>query len=470
MFPWNSRRARQAGRDRFRPGLGLGSTAPEALEGRQLLAYSALGTSLPDLTVSGFASTAASWGGQLTVTVNVRNLGASTIIEPLALNPGATSSADAPASTVAVFAVTNPHSLRGAVQVGSVDIPAVTQNNAVQITQSFTLPARPAGFPGDGGKVYLVFKANATGTVFETDTTNNVSAPVPLFIQAPLPELSVVGFDIPPVIQPGDVIQPNIRIANFGPADTGVQGPVGVALVASTTPQFVPGSSSVLATYTVSNIPGVQNVANQGGVFSDANLNPQQNIVTIVGDPVMLPTGPAKYYIGVVVDPFRQITQLQSVGNVRRPKEPFSMAHLVGPPIAGLPPAGQIVPGGAANVPVFPFPFGGVLVGGTLDGSIFPAPFPPGTVVSTGITSAGTPSRPGSIGATSTSGAGVGTGSGTDNTVYPFPTPARRVSFLTHTPKAFTVSATNFAGFDGRKGQQVAVDSLFARLNGDSNA
>ena len=388
MFPWNSRRTRRVGRDRFRPGQSAGLVATvEGLEARQLLAFSVLGQSLPDLTITGYASTAASWGGPVTVTVNVRNLGASTIIEPLALDTNATSSADAPASTVGVFAVRNPRSLRGAVEVGAVSLPPIRQNSFLQQTSTFILPPQPLGFPGNGGKVYLVFKANATGTVAESDTTNNVSKPVPLLIEAPLPDLEAVGLDLPPVMQPGDVVQANVRIANFGPADTAAQGPVYVALVASRTPNFVVGSSQVIALVTLANIPGIQNTATRGPVFADSNQTPQQNVVTFGFPPTMLPGAgfARKYYIGVVVDPTNNLKQLSTLSNFGGRKEPFSLIQRVGPPIVGLPPAGVLVPG--ATIPVFPFPLGDKLVGGSLDGSSFPAVYPP---VALGSPSAGT--------------------------------------------------------------------------------
>ena len=84
MFSRESRRTRRNGNDRRRPCLAI----VETLERRELLAYSGLGFSLPDLTVTGFASPVASYGGPVTVTVNVRNIGASSTLEPLALSPG----------------------------------------------------------------------------------------------------------------------------------------------------------------------------------------------------------------------------------------------------------------------------------------------------------------------------------------------------------------------------------------------
>jgi hypothetical protein len=402
VFPWESRQTSRSRRDRRRPDVGVG--ALESLERRELLAFSPIGFSLPDLTVSGFASPAASWGGPLTVTVNVSNLGTSTIIEPNALAPGSTSTADAPASVVDVYALRKPHSAKStAVLLGTVDVPALAQNTVTQITSTITLPPQPFKFPGDGGKVFVVFVANGTGTVLDTDKTNDASAPVPLLIEAPLPELAVVGLDVPPVMQPGDTIQPNIRIANFGPADTLPQGPVQVALVASTTPTFNLGSS-IIAVYTIPNIPGASQVASQGQVFGDANLNPALNVVTIAGNPVTLPVSPSVYFIGVVVDPNNQIKQLQKVPQFTRPKNPFSLSHVVGPPIANLPPAGVLVAGGIDNVPLFPLPFNGLTIGALPNATVTPAPFPPTTIsasatttsaasVITGATARATPVR-----------------------------------------------------------------------------
>ncbi len=235
MFRWNSRRVRRGGRDQIRPVLGSGLGAVERLEARELMAYSVLGYSLPDLTSSGYASTAAAWGGPVTVTATVRNIGSSTLVEPNALAPTVGSSSDAVPSVVNVYASKSPRSLNGAVLVGQLSIPAVPENSFIQSTQTFNLPQQPVGFPNQGGKVYLTLQANGTGTVYESDTTNDLSNKIPLRIEASLPELAVVGFDVPPVMQPGDVIQPNIRIANLGPADTPANVPVTISLVESPT-------------------------------------------------------------------------------------------------------------------------------------------------------------------------------------------------------------------------------------------
>ena len=73
--------------------------------------------------------------------------------------------------------------------------------------------------------------------------------------------------------------------------------------MASTTRKFTAGSS-ILATYTVPNIPGTTQVSSGAELVADTNLNPQNNVVTITGAPLTLPVAPKVYYIGVVIDPF----------------------------------------------------------------------------------------------------------------------------------------------------------------------
>ena len=340
----------------------------EVLEARELLAYSPLGFSLPDLTVQAYASTAAAWGHDLTVTVTVSNLGASTITEPLNQQQNAASSADSPATEVDVYASTSKKGPKNAVLLGAVSLPnGVSQNSVVQTTQTITLPSQPAGLPGDGGKVYLYFVVNPTGAVLESDDTNNMSGPVPLLIEAPLPELEAVAFDVPSSLQPGDTIVPTVRVGNFGtvasPAFT-------VWVVASTTPTFNAGSQPV-EEFTFPSIPPISDVTSKTPVFTDANLDPQENIVTLTGNPATLSLTPGKYYLGVVVDPFNQVKEIGKVPQYVAPKNPFTFPHLV-KAIPGLPPAGQVTSGGATLIPNFPNTVGGFLVGSDVNGT-FPA-------------------------------------------------------------------------------------------------
>ena len=56
----------------------------ERLEARELMAFSSLGFSLPNLTISGVVGSTAAWGGTLGLTASVDNIGASSITNPIA--------------------------------------------------------------------------------------------------------------------------------------------------------------------------------------------------------------------------------------------------------------------------------------------------------------------------------------------------------------------------------------------------
>ncbi len=326
MSPRESRRTGRLGRVQDRPILA----ALECLEGRQLLAFSPLGFSLPDLIVSGTSSPLASYGRDVSVTVDVQNIGASSLIEPLALQPGAVSTADAPPSTVGVFLTPRQNSLRGAIRIGTINVPFLRQNNLVQITTNIRLPSRPAGFPGNGGRVFLNFQANADNRVIEAESANNRSNNVAVRIAPPLGDVAVVRFDVPPVLQPGDTIRPTIVLVNSGSVETGA-GPSEVLLVTSRSPRFG-GDTNIIARYPVGNIP-------PGGS------------VTIEGTPIKLPATRRVFYLGVLVGG-------RNTG--------VRVSRRVGPPIQDLPPAGALVDV-ASNPPQFPFPAG--IAGGNTIGT-----------------------------------------------------------------------------------------------------
>jgi hypothetical protein len=337
----------------------LDLAALERLEGRDLLTTSPLGLSLPDLTVSGFAAPVAAWGGPLAVTVDVENLASTSQIQPLALAPGSASPADVTSADVAVFVSARRRFGPDAVQIGTITVPGLTQNTEVQQTQTFTLPSRPAGFPGVGGQVFVTFEVNPpTSTsnpqraILESDVTNNIAtARQPVRIQPALPDLRVVGLDVPPVMQPGDTIQPQIKIANFGTVDTQLQGPVVVDLVASTSPTFTSGST-VVEQFTIVNIPPQSIAPTQSRVLGTQNVIDPPNVETLFNTPIAtLPTQPPVYFLGVVVDPNHTIRQIS------RPSRQLSEVRRVGPPIPGLPRAGVIAqPSPITSTTVFPFP------------------------------------------------------------------------------------------------------------------
>jgi hypothetical protein len=330
----------------------------EALEGRQLLSYSPIG-SLPDLTATGQAGAIAAYGGPLSVTVDVRNLGASSQVEPLSLQPGAVSTADAGPSHVGVYLLRTPHTHPGAggsVLIGEIPVPGVPQNSLVTVSQTLLMPAKPFRFPGSGGFVYLAFRADDLREVRDLDRTNNLSPIVPVQIEAALPDLAAIAIDVPPTMQPGDVIAPSIKIANYGTVDTATQGPVTVLLVASTDTNYGP-TDVILGRYQITDLPGLSQAPQRRTVLGDVTLDNPPNVTTLETTTdgqqnVTLPTGLGSYFIGVIVDPLNTIRELHEVGS--GPSSALQQVRLVSN-VPGLPPAGvQSPPSPDTNL--FPTP------------------------------------------------------------------------------------------------------------------
>jgi hypothetical protein len=354
MQLWDTHHAGALKRARRRTDLA----APEQLESRALLAFSSLGFSLPDLTITGQAGPRAAWGGVLDVSALLQNIGASTITEPLSQAPatqaptpgspyGSTSTADAGDSTVAVLLSRSSRSLKGAISLGTIEAPPVSQNSVEQLEDSFALPSRPKGFAGAGGKFYVRFVANSTGSVPEATRANNVSKPVAVQVTGQArPELRAIALAVPSSLSPGDTVVPQIQVENFGTADPNLQGPVTVDLVASVTRSFTLGSS-IIASYTVESIPAVSEAPTGGNfkTFATLILDQPNNVVTIAGAAVTLPTSPRRYFLGVVVDPGGTIDQLSV------PKNNFTLIRVVGPKTKFLPPAGVV---SSANTGQFP--------------------------------------------------------------------------------------------------------------------
>ena len=348
-------------------------TALEQLEGRALMAFSNLGFSLPDLIITGQAGPRAAWGGTISVSGYLQNIGASTITEPTeqappsqlvpsppnGLNTTDSSTSDAPETSIAILLCRHKNSLRGSILLATTEAPPIQQNSVQSFeTAPITLPSRPKGFPGKGGTFFIRLMANSSGTSFEQNPENNLSQPIPVkVVGRALPELRAIVLSTPPVMQPGDTIAPTVQIENFGTAGTINQGPVEVALVESLTPTFTVGSS-IIETMTIStDIPPLSETPTSGNpaTFGAENVEPPSNVVQFTFPPVTLSTTPTKYYLGVVVDPFGTLTQLSLPSNA------LEQIHLVGPPIPHLPPAGQI-----STTPltgVFPTPADGQLIG-----------------------------------------------------------------------------------------------------------
>ena len=376
VLPWETLRARDDRRARRRTD----RTALEQLEGRQLLSYSSLGYSLPDLRVTGLAGPVAAWGSSYSVTINLQQTGASTMVEPLSLTPpgqvgigpdgspvppyAVPSSADATSPQVNIYLTPRPHSLAGALQIGSVTLPSLGQNDVEQYTAPLVLPQHPVGYPSTG-VYYIRLIANQKQSFAESNYANNISPAIPVrIISTALPMLRVTALDVPTVMQPGDTIAPTFQVTNLGTAATDVQGPVQVALVASVTPDFNLGSS-IVALYTLpSGIPGQSSapIANSarhhrrlfGPNGSVNNVTPQGNVETYTGAAVTLPTSPGAYYLGIVIDPNNTLNQISL------PANRLEQVRVVGPAVPGLPAAGVV------STPLtgqFPNPPDGVSIG-----------------------------------------------------------------------------------------------------------
>lgn len=310
------------------------------------MTYTPLGYSLPDLAVSGYAAKTAAWGGPLAIQLHVENLGASSIVEPLNLAPGSPSSADAPATSVTVFASTRPGGKGKVVNVGSIAVPATEQNSETSLVGTITLPARPAGFAARGD-IFLTLVINNNRAILESDYANNVTRlPGGVDIEAPLPDVRAVALDIPATLQPGDYITPTIRIANFGNADTASQGPLTVILVASLNTTYGPGDA-VIGSYTLTSLPGQSQVPTTSNLSGDENVVPPSNYNTTTLEPIRLPTTPRKYFIGVIIDPNDTIRE-------RTETTPNLQLRQTVQKIKGLPPTVQLANIPVGNVPTFP--------------------------------------------------------------------------------------------------------------------
>jgi hypothetical protein len=326
-----------------------------------VLSYSPIG-SLPDLTGVASVPPVAAYGGEITIEVDVSNIGASSLVEPLALVPGSTSLADAPASIIGVYLSRNAHRfvLARSFKIGEIDVSAIRQNSTLNITGTLPMPAaRPVGLPGNGGRVFVWLRLDEAREVLDIDRTNNViRGGQAVQLAAPLPELAVVAFEAPPVLSPGDVIDPSFKIANFGTVDTSPQGTLLVQLVASTDPFFGP-SDVVLASYNITNVPPLAGAPSRGTtVLGDVTIDNPSNVITVGGQLATLPSDPGSYFIGLIVDPNNTIRQISEISGGQ--SSALEELRVVGPPIEGLAPADTSgTPAPPLNV--FPTPAFGLL-------------------------------------------------------------------------------------------------------------
>ncbi|WP_152049764.1 hypothetical protein [Tautonia marina] len=330
--------------------------ALESLEGRQLLAYTPLGFSIPDLAIAdAYTGPVGAYGGPISVTVEVSNLGQSSIPEPLAQFPGSASTADAGPTEIAVYFNSRGHGpARNRVLLGTLDVPAIPQNRLAQVTGTFTLPDMPPmGFPGLGQTGFITLELDPDRLIRDLDRTNNVLRQAETFQIVPnQPQLQAIALGLPPVMNPGDTIVPQVKVANYGAAPSNVEGPAIVQVVASQDTTFSP-DDIVLGTFTVDNILPLSQAPTKNFVPGDVNLVDPPNVVLLDAVlPVALPETGAPYYVGVVIEPVAtmEVAQASHHGDGVR----LQLPQMVADSGLGLPPAGVV---GLPSPPDRPFPF-----------------------------------------------------------------------------------------------------------------
>jgi hypothetical protein len=314
----------------------------EALEPKSLMAFTPLGTSIPDLAVSSvFAGPVAAYGGQVAVTIDVANLGAASMVEPENLAPGDPGNTASSPTTANIYLTRTARAKPGTGElIGTVDIGSIPQNRLARFTTTVSMPTtRPARFPDSGSNVYLNVFIDKNRTVQDYDRANNFTKRgVPVFLTPNLPQLQSTALELPDGLSPGDAVIPELKVANFGSAPTNLQVPVVVQVVASLDKDFGPGDQ-VLATFTVANINPLALSPTKRLILGDVNLTDPPNVVALTsGTAVTLPSSPSSYYVGIVVDPLNQIREIDELDSLPSPR--LEQLRLVMPTGVDLPPAG----------------------------------------------------------------------------------------------------------------------------------
>lgn len=333
---------------RFRPE-GLG---PELLENREVMAYSAMGFSLPDLAVGNNASPVASWGQPFAVQIQAYNRGASSLPE-LPQYPLPPSMADA-VTEVDVYLARG----RNRVQIDTIDLGRIRQNSLSNGVVNIDLPDTPPdGFPAAGGQFRMVFVPRVSNQIrLPMASPNGGSWSMPINVLPSLPQLQFVSDNSPGVIVPGQVFTPQVVIANVGGANIATQGPLTVALVASADPYFSP-DDIVLDQFTFESLPGLNQRPIAGGMRGlhgsrQGNLPLAANEASAFGAKITFPlNGP--YYIGYVIDPDRTITQISDNAGVDRSARLNGLKYVDS--VHGFTQPGNVTNADAEQFPNFPY-------------------------------------------------------------------------------------------------------------------
>lgn len=372
----------------------------DALEARQLMAFSPFGVSRPDLVVDAFAPPVASVGDTISLVIDVRNLGSTSIVEPLGFfDPRAgrqpfvsryVSPADAGPSQIQVYLSAFPVFDETAVPISApIPVPAVPQNTLLRMLPQDGLPANvavpqylrnvanpqavnvapaialpdlaswPAGIPNfDGDTVYLFLRADDAKVVAEHDETNNLSRPIPLRLVPALGDFDAVGLDVARGMQPADVVTPNLKVVNYGTRDVAdYNQELRVDLTASFDSRLS-FDDFAFARFDVQSVAPINFAPTRRVVRGARNVIDPANVTTVPADQIAFPVGPYVripnalngYNFGAVVDPENDLLELSELRGRRAVH--FSQLRRVAPPLRGVGPADVIAP--AAPRPLRP--------------------------------------------------------------------------------------------------------------------
>ena len=332
--------------------------------------FSPLGFSLPDLTITGQAGPRAAWGGTLVVSAILQNIGASTITEPLSQLPttqartpgspyGSTSTADVTGHDGGVLMSEEREVGEGRGQDwndrGSADF-AEQRGTARRLVHACRRV--PRDFREAAARSIVWFVADSSNNVLEVTKANNISKPVAVRVTSqPLPELRAVALALAVETVAGRHGRPDDPDRELGHGQSRTcKGRSRSTWWRRSRRASRWGARSSRRTRST-RIPGSFSSTDLGqlqDVWQRLIINEPQNVVTISGAAVTLPVSPAKYFVGVVIDPNGTINQLSL------PTNNFEQIRVVGPKTKFLPPAGVV---SSANTGQFPNPPSGQLIG-----------------------------------------------------------------------------------------------------------
>ena len=384
MFPWESRRTRRSGRDRRRPDLA----ALECLEGRELLAYSALGASLPAardlrLRLAGRLVGRAADGHRQRRQHRRRHDPRTARPRPgpadharLRRGIPPVSSADAPASVVGRLRLEEPP-VQGR-RRGRHDRRPGARPEQLRCSSPRRSPCRtgPPGSPPTAARSTSPSRpTRPTPSTRPTPATPSAS-PSPWTSRRRSPSCGPSASTCPRSCSRATRSSPTSGSPTSAPATPGRR--------ASCRSRWWPrrrgrspraarssrSSTSSTRPACALNIPGLSGIATSSRLLGDANQTPPKNVVTVAFPDVTLPTSPRTYYLGVVIDPFNRIKQLSRVAGQPDVQQLRAAPHRSARRSGTCPRRTSWSTAARRSCPTFPFAFNNRTVGGPIGSTL----------------------------------------------------------------------------------------------------